>query len=119
MGVKAPAGITERFQPCVVHASLAFRMAFEAHGPFRVPCWPIPICQRSTLSLMGTSRTDSVFRGLEVWTRNCEIMRLDVGGGGPLRSGVEAPVGIAFDVQVIFRACEVRELECRSGPIFR
>jgi len=57
--------------------------------------------------------------GFEDWTRNCEIMRLDVRNAEPLDSGVEAPAGILSDVQVIFHASEVRAPEYASGPKFR
>ena len=65
------------------------------------------------------SRVLNLRVNFEDWTRNCEIKRLVEEDDGPLGSGVEAPVGTLSAVQVIFRACEVRELEYPSGPIFR
>jgi hypothetical protein len=50
--------------------------------------------------------------------RNCEIMRLAWEGGGPLRSGVEAPDGVLSDAQVIFPSCEVHGPEYSPGPKF-
>ena len=56
---------------------------------------------------------------VEVWTRNCEVKRRVAESAGPLGSGVKAAAGIPYDVQVIFRAYEVREPEYSPGPIFR